>query len=187
MMLMILECHRVALVSYRSTICEKIVSLHQTTKSLMVNDITLLREEYITLQYHCRSTAHRRGRALCMLFGFALLFIAYVIWSVYSHEFHIVAMIAHVLSSLVVVHELGWMLSTVNETGYLISRDLAALMLFTQTSDVATKHDVTIMLQCCQTSVLVVPFFGNAVLRPKSLYALVGSALGAIIPGLVVY
>ena len=82
--------------------------------------------------------------------------------------------------------ELGCVLAMTNEAGNLVTRELSTLLMYRDCENGdKTVSEAILLLQCAALSKLEIPFFGNFVLRPQTLIAVIGSALGAIIPGFV--
>lgn len=179
--LFILEAHRQCTMAFYASLCAEIAG----KSACSMSD---LKRQYISLHAACRSTSRLRGKHIFALFVIALLFVLYSIWNLYQHDLAVAAMLAYVVGGLVTLIELGCVLASTNEAGNIVNRELSTLLMY-QDCEAGDKNisEAIHLLQCATNSKLEIPFFGNFVLRPQTLLAVVGSALGAIIPGFVLH
>jgi hypothetical protein len=172
--------------------------------------VSNIRLRYVSYTRDCLYFSQRCGKHLLFLFGTALIFSIATVWGIYLDQENTLSTFPFVLISLNLVAQLGLSIASANETGHLICRDISTYLLldphghhpspkppveslsqlqctvsFSQSLPILPSEETLLLLQCMQYSKLEIPFVGGFALRSKTILTILGSIVGAIIPGVI--
>lgn len=163
--------------------------------SIFLHSVEDITRQHVNLHDMFRSTADKRGHFLCGIFLLPITIILSSIWSIYEDFFSLKSTVGFIVMSTFYLLEVGLMVVTVNESGNLVSRDVASVLLrvivhnsvFDSENVVTARavHKMNGFISCLVHVRIEIPFFGNFTLRSRTLFAIVVSLLGAIIPGII--
>ena len=128
------------------------------------------------------------GKGLFFFSMFSIIMHVGVIWSLYRNIYRIEGVISFLIISLIQVLEIGFLLSSCNESGHLVCREICSLLLSESSSSHTESNsyrEASYLLGCMDYAKLEITYFGNFSLRARTLLAILGSIFAAIIPGLV--
>lgn len=174
---------------------------------LSIEDVT---RQYLHLHDAFRCTSDKRGFFIFSSFLIPLMVLLSSIWSIYEEFFSFNSTVGFIIMSLLYLLEIGLMVATVNENGYLVCRDISSFLLriLIYNSSAISCHQVGLdstcssnsqrtvvtatvvnqingFVSCLEYVKIEIPFFGNFSLRSRTLLAIVATLLGAIIPGII--
>mmetsp|Transcript_27621 Transcript_27621/g.51590 ORF Transcript_27621/g.51590 Transcript_27621/m.51590 type:complete len:420 (+) Transcript_27621:264-1523(+) len=157
-----------------------------------------LKEQYYQLYAICARTSVNYGHYLLFFFAFGILYAFTVIFGIYVGQYPTNGIIGFVVVGLFMVLELGLAITSCNEAGHLVCRDLSNYLMslpcmqgessFLPVSEVEVKSkraNALLLLSAMDFVKLQICYFGNMAMRSQLLLALIGSILLAVIPVLI--
>lgn len=130
------------------------------------------------------------GKWLLFFTIFSLFFAIGVVWSLYVRLYHAGGVIAFLVISLIQIFELGICVASSNESGNLICREICTFLLSESAQSRRESNsygESNFLLGCIDHAKLEITYFGNFALRSRTLLAILGSIIGATIPGIVLH
>lgn len=128
------------------------------------------------------------GLSLFFFTMFALALAISGVWALYLQIYYVGDVFAFVVIAMIQIFELGFLLSCCNESGNLVCREVCSYLLSesSQRRRVSKSYqEATFLLGCIAHAKLEISYFGNFSLRSRTLLAIFGSIVGALIPGII--
>jgi hypothetical protein len=153
----------------------------------------LMTTEAISTRYYeelaiCLAFSKCCGKWLLFFTLFSLVFAIGVVWALYLSLYHAAGVIAFLAISMIQIFELGFCLSSCNEAGHLVCREVCSYLLAESVhsrQESNSYQEATFLLGCIDHAKLEITYFGNFCLRSRTLLAILGSIVGAVVPGLI--
>jgi hypothetical protein len=190
-----------------------IIPLHHDTIPAPPLSISHIRYRYLQHTRACLNFSRRYGKFLFFLFFTALVFALTAVWGIYLDHTDTFSTFPFVLISLGLVSQLGLSIAAANEAGSLLCRNISNYLLLhhlKSNTNIITSSSTSIfkdtpievgamevtsadlqhkeamlLLECMQFSKIQISFIGEFALRSKTILAILGSMIGAIIPGII--
>lgn len=129
------------------------------------------------------------GKWLFFFTIFSLFFAVGVVWALYLRLYHPTGVVAFLFISMFQICELGICVASSNESGNLVCREVCSFLLAESASSRRAgkngHQEASFLLGCIDHAKLEITYMGNFALRSRTLLAILGSIVGAIIPGLI--
>ena len=175
---------------------EKTAPEQQQQWSDVVRSVDNISRRYCALHDCCRSTSTQFGLSLLLLFLIPITLVVSATWSIYEKFFSLASNLGFIVMALTYLLEIGLTVATTNESGYLVCREMTSYLMrvfvnpptgadVVQLLSLETINKMNGFIGCLTYLKMDIPFFGNFALSSTALIAIVGSLIGAIIPGIV--
>jgi hypothetical protein len=145
--------------------------------------ISLIRKRYLRDTRDCLNFSQQCGKYLLFLFGSSIIFAIATVWGIYVNKNSTISTFPFLVISLGLLAQLGLSIAGANGAGHLVCRDISQYLL--TNPDPTQEKECLLLLECMQFSKIEIPFVGGFALRSKTIFTILGSIVGAVIPGLL--